>query len=126
MCLVIKINGFKKYFLKHIHINVGNHFHICGLIEISNSNTSVNIIIIFYLNINWCYFGVLGIAICKNSCRIITWFTVCYLPVMILFKSDMGHGVDFMAGTCEWHGKAPSQEQCEKALAQLEETLVDF
>lgn len=47
-------------------------------------------------------------------------------PVMILFKSDMGHGVDFMAGTCEWHGKAPSQEQCEKALAQLEETLGDF
>ena len=47
-------------------------------------------------------------------------------PVMILFKSDMGHGVDFMAGTCAWHGKAPSAEQCEKALAQLEETLGDF
>jgi transketolase len=45
---------------------------------------------------------------------------------MILFKSDMGHGVDFMAGTCAWHGKAPSAEQCEKALAQLEETLGDF
>ena len=28
-------------------------------------------------------------------------------PVMILFKTDMGHGVDFMAGTCKWHGKAP-------------------
>ena len=47
-------------------------------------------------------------------------------PVMILFKSDMGHGVDFMSGTCAWHGKAPSAEQCEKALAQLEETLGDF
>ena len=47
-------------------------------------------------------------------------------PVMILFKTDMGHGVDFMAGTCAWHGKAPSAEQCEKALAQLEETLGDF
>ncbi|MBO5419467.1 MAG: transketolase [Bacteroidales bacterium] len=47
-------------------------------------------------------------------------------PVMILFRSDMGHGVDFMAGTCEWHGKAPSAELCEKALAQLEETLGDF
>ena len=47
-------------------------------------------------------------------------------PIMILFKSDMGHGVDFMAGTCAWHGKAPSAEQCEKALAQLEETLGDF
>ena len=47
-------------------------------------------------------------------------------PVVILFKSDMGHGVDFMAGTNEWHGKATSQEQCEKALSQLEETLGDF
>ena len=47
-------------------------------------------------------------------------------PVMILFRTDMGHGVDFMAGTCAWHGKAPSMEQCEKALSQLEETLGDF
>lgn len=47
-------------------------------------------------------------------------------PVMILFKTDMGHGVDFMAGTCKWHGKAPSAEQCEEALGQLEETLGDF
>lgn len=47
-------------------------------------------------------------------------------PVMILFKSDMGHGVDFMAGTNEWHGKPTSPEQCAKALAQLEETLGDF
>lgn len=47
-------------------------------------------------------------------------------PVMILFKTDMGHGVDFMAGTCKWHGKAPSQDQCKEALAQLEETLGDY
>lgn len=47
-------------------------------------------------------------------------------PVMILFRTDMGHGVDFMAGTNEWHGKPTSPEQCEKALAQLEETLGDF
>lgn len=47
-------------------------------------------------------------------------------PVMILFRSDMGHGVDFMAGTHKWHGKAPSQEQCEEALSQIEETLGDY
>ena len=47
-------------------------------------------------------------------------------PKMILFKTEMGHGVDFMAGTHEWHGKAPSAEQCEKALAQLKETLGDY
>lgn len=47
-------------------------------------------------------------------------------PIMLLMKSDMGHGVDFMAGTHKWHGSAPSQEQCEEALSQLEETLGDF
>lgn len=47
-------------------------------------------------------------------------------PKMILFKTEMGHGVDFMAGTHEWHGKAPSAEQCEAALQQLEETLGDY
>ena len=47
-------------------------------------------------------------------------------PVMILFKTEMGHGVDFMAGTHKWHGKNPSQEQCAIALAQLEETIGDF
>lgn len=47
-------------------------------------------------------------------------------PTMILFKTDMGHGVDFMAGTHKWHGKAPSPEECENALKQLEETLGDY
>ncbi len=47
-------------------------------------------------------------------------------PVMILFKTEMGYGVDFMVGTHKWHGKAPSKEQCETAMTQLEETLGDF
>lgn len=47
-------------------------------------------------------------------------------PSMILFKTEMGHGVDFMAGTHKWHGKAPSQEQCDEAMKQLKETLGDF
>lgn len=47
-------------------------------------------------------------------------------PTMILFHTVMGQGVDFMAGTCKWHGKAPSMEQCEQALAQLGEGIGDF
>ena len=47
-------------------------------------------------------------------------------PVMILMKTDMGKGVDFMQGTCEWHGKAPKPELADKALAQLQETLGDY
>ena len=47
-------------------------------------------------------------------------------PKMILFRTEMGHGVDFMAGNHKWHGKAPSEQECQLALSQLEETLGDF
>ncbi|MBT8232482.1 MAG: transketolase [Saprospiraceae bacterium] len=47
-------------------------------------------------------------------------------PVVILMKTDMGKGVDFMEGTHKWHGKAPNAEQTESALSQLEETLGDY
>lgn len=48
-------------------------------------------------------------------------------PVIILSKTEMGYGVDFMQGTHEWHGKALNNEQAEKALAQLPVTgLGDF
>lgn len=47
-------------------------------------------------------------------------------PKMLLMKTEMGKCVDFMQGTHHWHGKAPSNEQTEKALSQLKETLGDF
>ncbi|MDA3819958.1 MAG: transketolase [Candidatus Delongbacteria bacterium] len=47
-------------------------------------------------------------------------------PVMILLKTEMGYGVDYMMGTHAWHGKAPNDEQLEQALAQLEETIGDY
>jgi transketolase len=48
-------------------------------------------------------------------------------PVVVLMRTEMGHGVDFMAGTHKWHGKAPNQEQFEQAMQQLPETsLGDF
>lgn len=47
-------------------------------------------------------------------------------PVAVLMKTEMGQGVDYMMGTHAWHGKAPNNEQLEKALAQLEETLGDY
>ena len=47
-------------------------------------------------------------------------------PIVILMTTDMGHGVDFMSGTHEWHGKAPNDDQLEVALGQLEETLGDY
>ncbi len=47
-------------------------------------------------------------------------------PIVIIMKTEMGMGVDFMTGTHAWHGKAPNQEQTENALKQLEETLGDY
>lgn len=47
-------------------------------------------------------------------------------PVAILLHTEMGNGVDFMMGTHAWHGKAPNDEQLEKALAQNPETLGDY
>jgi len=47
-------------------------------------------------------------------------------PVLILMKTEMGNGVDFMMGSHKWHGVAPNDEQLADALGQLEETLGDY
>jgi len=47
-------------------------------------------------------------------------------PIVILMKTEMGMGVDFMMGTHKWHGKAPNKEEFDKAMAQLPETLGDY
>ena len=43
-------------------------------------------------------------------------------PILILMKTIMGNGVDFMMHTHKWHGIAPNDEQLQKALEQLQET----
>lgn len=47
-------------------------------------------------------------------------------PVIILAHTVMGKGVDFMAGTNEYHGKATNADQTISALGQLRETLGDY
>jgi len=47
-------------------------------------------------------------------------------PIIILMKTEMGMGVDFMMGTHKWHGSAPNDEQLAKALMQLEDTGKDY
>ncbi len=47
-------------------------------------------------------------------------------PLMILMKTVMGKGVDFMMGSHKWHGVSPNDAELVKALAQLEETLGDY
>lgn len=47
-------------------------------------------------------------------------------PVVVVMKTEMGMGVDFMMGTHKWHGTPPNDEQAAAALSQLPETLGDF
>ena len=47
-------------------------------------------------------------------------------PIVILMKTEMGMGVDYMMGTHKWHGSAPNDEQLKKALDQLPLTLGDY
>lgn len=43
----------------------------------------------------------------------------CEKPVIIIMKTEMGQGVDFMMGSHAWHGKAPNDAQLAEALLQL-------
>jgi transketolase len=47
-------------------------------------------------------------------------------PVVVLMKTEMGFGVDYMMGTHKWHGAAPNDEQLELALLQLPATFGDY
>ena len=47
-------------------------------------------------------------------------------PVCVLLHTEMGNGVDYMMHTHAWHGKAPNDEQLEKALTQNAVTLGDY
>ncbi len=47
-------------------------------------------------------------------------------PNVVIMKTEMGAGVDFMMGSHEWHGIPPNDEQLARALNQLTETLGDY
>ncbi len=47
-------------------------------------------------------------------------------PIVILMKTEMGCGVNFMMGTHKWHGSAPNDDQLAIALQQLPLTLGDY
>jgi transketolase len=40
-------------------------------------------------------------------------------PVVVIAKTEKGHGVSFLANREGWHGKALSEEEAEKAIAEL-------
>ena len=40
-------------------------------------------------------------------------------PTMIIAKTIKGKGVSFMENACDWHGKAPSEDQVNQAVCEL-------
>ncbi len=44
-------------------------------------------------------------------------------PTAIIAKSIKGKGVSFMENDVDWHGKAPNEEQYEKAVAELKASV---
>lgn len=46
------------------------------------------------------------------------------VPIVVLLRTVMGKGVDFMENSHKWHGVAPNDEQLARALAQLPETAL--
>ena len=47
-------------------------------------------------------------------------------PIMIIMKTEMGCGIDYMMGSHKWHGVAPNDEQLKVALNQQVESLGDY
>jgi len=47
-------------------------------------------------------------------------------PVVVIMRTEMGMGVDFMMGTHKWHGSPPNDEQTQTALNQIPETMGDY
>ena len=47
-------------------------------------------------------------------------------PVVIIMKTEMGNGVDFMMGSHKWHGIPPNDEQLESALSQNSSSIGDY
>lgn len=54
----------------------------------------------------------------------IEWSRTTEGPAVIVARTIKGKGVSFMEDLAEWHGKAPSAEQAEAALAELKEASV--
>ena len=47
-------------------------------------------------------------------------------PTVIILKPTKGKGVDYMENAVEWHGKAPGDEDYQRAITQLREHLAEL
>ena len=47
------------------------------------------------------------------------------VPTAIVMKTTKGKGVSYMENQAGWHGKAPNDEEYEKAMAELKAQLAE-
>lgn len=47
-------------------------------------------------------------------------------PTVIILKTTKGKGVDYMENSVEWHGKAPGDDDYQRAITQLREHLAEL
>lgn len=47
-------------------------------------------------------------------------------PTIIIAKTIKGKGISFMENKSEWHGKAPSEEQYNKAMEELNNIMIEI
>lgn len=52
--------------------------------------------------------------------------TVMQKPTVIIMRSTKGKGVDYMENSVGWHGKAPNDEEYERAMKQLSDRLAEL
>lgn len=52
--------------------------------------------------------------------------TVIQKPTMIVMRSTKGKGVDYMENVADWHGKAPGEEDYNRAMKQLKDHLAEL
>jgi transketolase len=43
-------------------------------------------------------------------------------PVVVLAHTIKGKGVSFMEGKYQWHGRAPNEEERQRALAEIDQS----
>mgnify|MGYP003565992990 CR=1 FL=1 len=46
-------------------------------------------------------------------------------PTVIIANTVKGKGVSFMENVCEWHGKAPVQDEADQALEEIRRCISD-
>ncbi len=103
--------------------------NLCGIIDYNN------------LQIDGCVEEIMGIKPLADKWRAFRWHVIeidghdikqvldAYdeaskfkqAPSLIIARTVKGKGVSFMENICDWHGKAPTKEECVKALEELSE-----